>query len=662
MRYHDITVAIRPALAGEGSAPFRVEARSDTFGRGAAAFDLPAGSATDSLRRALEPPVARAGAAAASSGGARHLAPPHAEPPPPPPRTTELGSALFSALFQGDTFRLLERCLAHEEAARAETGEERGLRLRLLFDPADAELPALAAVPWELLYRTDRRRFLARSRHTPIVRTLAVARPAPPLSLPSDRPLRVLLVEATPRDQRRLATEAEADAIEAALATLPGVQVVRASRADLGPLHRDHLRHGGFHAVHFMGHADFDDATGDAALCFERPDGTTRLVPASLFSEHVEDAGTVRLVVLNACSTGALPRRGLDPFTAAATALVIAGTPAVVAMQLPISDRAAIAFATAFYQALAHRERLSAAVAAGRLAICRDDPETIEWATPVLYLRGDDDLLAPPPPSPEGVRAQNPPDRPLRLGIRSLAGLGLDLERKADRPLSLLLHFDGRPIRDDALWHQAVLPELETFLAGAATTGRPLVLDLAAHQSLAVAAGRFLEAKSGVAISVIQRGQSGTHEWPARPGEVPEGPLWQELEIVERDPDSRDVAAAVSVTHDALPGATEYLEDFGLPVRRVLHATVHPAADPGSVRDGAHALRLAQTLARHLRARTPDERRGTLHLFAAAPNALLVFLGQLTPALGPVQLYEYDFPTGPYRPSFRLGDEGPGEL
>ena len=50
----------------------------------------------------------------------------------------------------------------------------------------------------------------------------------------------------------------------------------------------------------------------------------------------------MRLVVLNACYTGALPRRRQGAFTAAATALVIAGIPAVVAMQLiPSSSSAA---------------------------------------------------------------------------------------------------------------------------------------------------------------------------------------------------------------------------------------------------------------------------------------------------------------------------------
>lgn len=47
-----------------------------------------------------------------------------------------------------------------------------GLRLRLHFDLADPAGAALAALPWELVYDTERNDFLARSRRE-VVRALA---------------------------------------------------------------------------------------------------------------------------------------------------------------------------------------------------------------------------------------------------------------------------------------------------------------------------------------------------------------------------------------------------------------------------------------------------------------------------------------------------------
>jgi hypothetical protein len=71
-----------------------------------------------------------------------------------------------------------------------------------------------------------------------------------------------------------------------------------------------------------------------------------------------------------------------------------------------------------------------------------------------------------------------------------------------------------------------------------------------------------------------------------------------------------------------------------------------------------HALELAQDLSLKIRRRSAEERSKPLHLFAAAPNALLFFLGQLAKSFGEVQLYEQrEFPAkkpGNYVPSLRL--------
>ncbi|HEX2370177.1 MAG TPA: CHAT domain-containing protein, partial [Acidimicrobiia bacterium] len=57
----------------------------------------------------------------------------------------------------------------------------------------------------------------------------------------------------------------------------------------------------------------------------------------------------LRLALLNACE-GARGSAS-DPFAGAAQSLVQQGIPAVIAMQFPITDRAAILFAQEFYGA-----------------------------------------------------------------------------------------------------------------------------------------------------------------------------------------------------------------------------------------------------------------------------------------------------------------------
>jgi CHAT domain-containing protein len=97
----------------------------------------------------------------------------------------------------------------------------------------------------------------------------------------------------------------------------------------------------------------------------------------------LHDVPTLRLVFLNACETATVTReKGLDPFAGVASAMVMAGLPAVVAMQFPISDQAAITFAQRFYPLLARGHPVDAAVAGARRAIRLADPGTMEWATP----------------------------------------------------------------------------------------------------------------------------------------------------------------------------------------------------------------------------------------------------------------------------------------
>ncbi len=93
------------------------------------------------------------------------------------------------------------------------------------------------------------------------------------------------------------------------------------------------------------------------------------------------------LVVLNARHTARSGSSEGDPYGGVAAALVRSGMPAVVAMQRPISDGAAIAFSAAFYRQLAAGAGLETALTEGRQAIHTLSPAGDEWAIPVLFGR-----------------------------------------------------------------------------------------------------------------------------------------------------------------------------------------------------------------------------------------------------------------------------------
>ncbi|HEX4955367.1 MAG TPA: CHAT domain-containing protein [Thermoanaerobaculia bacterium] len=292
----------------------------------------------------------------------------------PPRSIDDLGAALFAGLLPG---RLHDDWLASRVLACA---TDRGrLRLALCFDLAEPGASRLASLPWELLFDPHHRQYLARSPGISFCRFLLTPEPRP-FQLRGQP--RILVVAAQPNGLPPLGlTSEKARLVE----SWPRAEVEVLAPPSLATL-SERLRREDVDVLHFMGHGSFDQSTGEAVLFFEGPGRTAIPVPAPLLAEKVTASRSIQLAVLNACDGARLPRReGIDPYSGAATALMMAGLPAAVAMQLPISDRAAIQFSGGLYRELAEGRSLEEAVAAGRQAILDEAPRSREWATPALY-------------------------------------------------------------------------------------------------------------------------------------------------------------------------------------------------------------------------------------------------------------------------------------
>jgi CHAT domain-containing protein len=186
-----------------------------------------------------------------------------------------------------------------------------------------------------------------------------------------------------------LNVEHECDLLEEVLGRRQDIRVEICRDTTVSAL-RQAVRRFSPHVLHFIGHGTYPGASGKGAVLLLGPgEGSDRLAGAEL-STLLLGSGDLRLVVLNACDTAALPRRqGVDPYSAVATALLRGRAPAVVAMQFPITDESAISFSGALYDALVDGDPIDLAVVEGRRAIFyRDrDVDTSEWATPTLYLQ-----------------------------------------------------------------------------------------------------------------------------------------------------------------------------------------------------------------------------------------------------------------------------------
>lgn len=290
------------------------------------------------------------------------------------------GDQLFEALFSGPARSLLERSFGW----RDERPGRRGLRIKLHIDPGEPSLAVLANLPWELLYYKYTNEFLSLSKFTPIVRYLNVQHPDNPV--PLELPLRVLVVIASPPGYPPLDLERERWLIRDSWAGRGNVEVEFIQRAAIQGL-QDRLAEKPYHILHFMGHGDFDPETGRGVLLLEDERGQAQMIDGETLGILLRDA-KMGLVFLNACETAQSAQgQGLNPFAGVATAMVMAGIPAVVAMQFPISDAAAITFAQRFYPLLARDYPVDTAVAEGRKAVRAQYAEGFEWATPVLFMR-----------------------------------------------------------------------------------------------------------------------------------------------------------------------------------------------------------------------------------------------------------------------------------
>lgn len=650
VRYDDFEVEVRSSKK-----EYEVRVLKSLRGRAASKFVLPyPAERLDEILSALE------GRVCTSARAARDMEWETSAAPMDPLEVDKLGRKLFQALFPTPVEKRFREALSalHE---RNGGRQDWGLRVKVTFD-REGDFALLATQPWEFL--CDGGQFLNRHRLTPVVRCLNTdLRPLPPMT----GPLRVLLIASNPQDAPSLKVRQEAKLIEKALRKEPEVEVISMPRASFRDLFE--MAEQPFHVVHFMGHGDIlSDLRDDFVLYFEGKDRRAEPINGLLFADCLRSFADLRLVVLNSCWSGAFSRRdGQDPFSGVAAALISRGIPAVVAMQFPISDDAAISFSRAFYERLVKNEFVSTAATAGRQAILAEEPESLEWATPVVFLAGKDvrfnvtsKAKEGPVDSPPGGRpSRQSPGAPIpvRLAIRSFQDPYLGDNQTPDDLLDLTPFFNGRYIKEAALWRTEVYPRLADFLRRYEKERKPLVLDFAAHLTIAFAAGYCLEAKSGLQTTVLQRSQKGVERWKAEAGPARPGPLWRNEADLELNPKSAAVAIAISATHDITGDVNFYLKKSHKAVGRLVPAMVYPKPSSTSVEDGQHALQLAQDLSLKIRERSFEERRRPLHLFTASPNAILFFLGQLSRSFGAIQLYEHDFPSrkpGAYIPSLLL--------
>jgi len=300
------------------------------------------------------------------------------------------GGELFDALFQGP----VGSC--YESSLRIAISQSKGLRLKLRIEP-----PELATLPWEFLYDKRARKFLALTIRTVLVRYIETPYAAQPLLV--QPPLRLLVVIASPINYPQLDVEREKRRILQALGEREeqGILQIDLLERATWPALQNKLRESEYHILHFIGHGGYDEDANEGVLILEDEWKRGKRVRGEHLGRLLGDHFSLRLVILNACEgarTAAKEVGPYDPFPGVAETLVHEGIPAVIAMQFPVTDEAAMTFARELYEALADNWPVDAAVAEARKRIDYTLRNTVEWAAPVLYMRAPDGVIFQVPP------------------------------------------------------------------------------------------------------------------------------------------------------------------------------------------------------------------------------------------------------------------------
>ncbi len=294
---------------------------------------------------------------------------------------TSVGRTLFNALLPESLQNLYHTSLG---LAR---GAGKRLRLRLRADP-----PELAALPWEYLYDPSADLFLGISPDTALSRYVQVSEPLPP-PMAVTPPLRVLIALSSPDNLSEynlapLKSEREVGLVRQALQD-KNVALDVLEHTVAAPL-RQKLREFKPHVVHMIGHGLFKNELG--WLVIEDDDHKVRLIGERQFREFFLGADETRLVLLNVCQGAS--QSSARVISGLAPQLVRRGLPAVVAMQAKVPDRAAVTFASEFYQWVADGWSVDVATAQGRRAIYLDyGSDNTAWSAPVIFMRAPDGVL-----------------------------------------------------------------------------------------------------------------------------------------------------------------------------------------------------------------------------------------------------------------------------
>lgn len=229
------------------------------------------------------------------------------------------------------------------------------------------------------------------------------------------------------------------------------------------------------------------------------------------------------------------------------------------------------------------------------------------------------------------------------IGVKSFSRGVEKSDEEIERCLSFINKFDGREIKHGCDWNKDIYTKLKEFLLTNTCNKHAYQIFLDTHASIAFAAGRTLNSKTGINVFPMQKSSTkGTVLWDVKLSSRREYAKWDishEM-FIENQSDS---ALILNVTHNIYDDVVKFIKESNLSIGPIINCTLSDGATNFSIEDGTHASALANDVYEASTKRSTVERQAILHIFVAAPNAFMFFLGQVSFGFGKCILYEFDF-------------------
>ena len=230
------------------------------------------------------------------------------------------------------------------------------------------------------------------------------------------------------------------------------------------------------------------------------------------------------------------------------------------------------------------------------------------------------------------------------LGIKSFTRSTQNMEEQATEIVSMTDMFDGRNKKQEFDWKNDIYISVEDFLVSNTNTDKKYALYLDTHSSIAFSSGRVLDTKTGINIFPMQKSALGGLELWDINYDIQGKYTDYNIKHEKVDESYLDTVLIVNATRNIYKDVKEYLKLENFQIGHIINCSPkNDLATNTFIENGTHASVFANAISNAVAQRTALERRAILHIFTAAPNAFMFFLGRLSRGFGKCVLYEYDF-------------------